>query len=140
MIRLLARSALVFSLLLTVGCGDDDDPSGPGTPTVLTSGVPVTGISGGGNASQKLYRISVTSGATRLLITTSSTAAGDVDLYVKRGTPPTLTSIDDDCDSENEDNNEVCDLPSPAAGEWYILLVGYAAYSGVTLTATVTRP
>lgn len=139
MIRLLARSALVFSLLLA-GCGDDDDPSGPGAPVTLTSGVPVTGISGGGNFSQKLYRITVASGATRLLITTNSSAAGDVDLYVKRGTPPTLTSTDDDCDSDLEGNNEVCDLPSPAAGEWYILLVGFQAYSGVTLTATVTRP
>ena len=142
MTRLLARTALVLSLAIA-GCGDDDDPptgTGGNTTTTLTSGVAVTNISASAN-NNRMYKINVPAGATRLLITTSGPGGNmDVDLYVKRGTAPTTSSIDDDCDSENEFTTETCDLSNPAAGDWYIMLRAWTAYSGVTLTATVTRP
>ena len=138
MIRLLARTALVVSLAL-VGCGDDDPPSGPSTPTVLTSGTPVANISGG-RGSQRMYRINVPSGSTRLLITTTGGGTADVDMFVKRGTPPTTTSTDDDCDSIDEFAEETCDISPVTPGDYYIMLYAWDSYSGVTLTATVTRP
>lgn len=136
MIRLLARSALVLSLALAA-CGDDDDPTGPGAVTLLTSGTPVTNISGALN-SQKVYRIPVAAGATRLTVTTAG-GSGDVDILVRRGSPPTETSVDD-CESLNFGNDDSCILTNPTAGDWFILLYGSEAYSGATLTATVTRP
>ncbi len=134
MTRFLARTSLVLSLVLA-GCGDDDDPVSP-QATVLTSGTAVTNISGAEN-NVKTYRIPVAAGATRLLITTSG-GSGDVDLLVRRGSPPTLST--NDCSSAGDFNDEVCEEFNPAAGDWYIVLLGFEAYSGVTLTATVTRP
>ena len=136
MTRFLARTALVLSLALTIACGDDD-PTGPSVTATLVSGTPVTSISGGVD-SQKLYKIPITAGATRLMVTTSG-GSGDVDILVRRGSPPTETSVDD-CGSFGQTNTESCDVPNPAAGDWFILLYGAEAYSGVTLTATVTRP
>lgn len=136
MISSFARFALVLTLVLA-GCGDDDPPTGVPTVTDLTSGVAVSGISGAED-SQRRYRIPVTAGATGLLITTTG-GSGDVDMYVRRGAVPTPASAVD-CASDEDFTEEVCDIPSPAAGDWYIVLYGFEAYSGVTLTATVTRP
>ena len=137
MTRFLARAALVLALVL-IGCGDDDGPTSvTGSAILLTSGTAVTNISGAED-SQKLYRIPVTAGATRLLITTTG-GSGDVDMLVRHGAVPTFATTNQ-CDSDNEFNEEVCDVPTPAAGDWYIVLIGVEAYGGVTLTATVTRP
>jgi hypothetical protein len=106
------------------------DPSA----TLLVSGVPVAGISGAED-SQRLYRIAVPAGATQLDVRTSG-GSGDVDLYVRRGQPPSSAAVD--CWSEGVATDESCTIPTPAAGDWYILLVGFEAYSGVTLTATVS--
>lgn len=109
-------------------------PSGGSNATPLTSGVPVAGISGA-QGSQRLYRIRVPTGATRLRVTTSG-GQGDVDLFVRKGSPPVSGSVD--CESSNEANDESCDVANPSSADWYILLIGYAPYSGATLTATVT--
>ena len=135
MIRLLSRSALVFALVLA-GCGDDD-PASPGTPRLLTDGTPVTNLSGRAN-SLTHFRIPVPTGATRLTVVTTG-GTGAADIYVRRGTPPTATSIDD-CDSLGFTNDETCEIPNPAPDDWFIAVHGSEAYSGLTLTATITRP
>lgn len=105
--------------------------------TLLTSGVSVTGIAGA-EGSQALYRIVVPAGKTSLAVTTSG-GTGDADILVKRGTPPSYGSGDEDCMSEFAGtNNENCTISSPAAGDWYITVVGYTAFSGLTLRATVS--
>lgn len=136
MIRLLARTTAVFALVMSLGCSED--PSGPTTADALliTSGTPSTGISGS-RRSLKLYRIVVPSGATGLEVTTTG-GTGDVDLYLRYGAVPTLTQSD--CASEGDTNEEGCLESTVAAGDWYILLEGFEAYSGVTLTATVYMP
>jgi len=101
-------------------------------PIVLTSGVPVTGLSDNTGA-QKIYKITIPSGATNLQITTSG-GTGDVDLYAKLGSIPT-TSIYDYC-GYNGGNSESVTVPSPASGDWYIMLNAYVTYSGVTLTVS----
>ncbi len=101
--------------------------------TALTSGVAVTGISGAAGSSRH-YRITVPTGATQLSVSTNGT--GDLDLYVRRGTEATRTIAD--CDSEGASAAESCVIANPTAGEWYIMLYGFTAYSNVSLTATVT--
>lgn len=132
-----ARLLLIAGLMTAVACGDDDnDPAGPGPPVDITSGTPVTGITGT-EGNQKLYRIPVPAGATSLDVTTSG-GTGDVDLYVRAASAPTID--DYDCRSWDFGTDESCSIPSPAEGDWYILLDAFEAYSGVTLTATVTTP
>jgi vibriolysin len=100
--------------------------------TVLTSGVPVTGISGA-TSSQKFYALTVPSGQSSLTFTISG-GTGDVDMYTRLGSHPTTTTYD--CRPFVTGNNETCTVTNPAAGTYYVLLNGYATYSGVTLTGT----
>lgn len=60
---------------------------------------------------------------------------GDVDLYVRRGLLPEQFAYD--CRPLRQGNQETCTFTSPAAGQWYIMLRGFAAYTGVQLVATV---
>ena len=58
-----------------------------------------------------------------------------MDLYVKFGSAPTLTSFD--CRPFINGNNETCTFANPQAGTWYIGVRGYAAFSGVSVRATL---
>jgi hypothetical protein len=53
---------------------------------------------------------------------------------VKFGSQPTLTVYD--YRPYLSGNNETVNVTNPAAGDWYIGIEGYAAYSGVSLKAT----
>ena len=132
------RLLFLSAILVSAGCGGDDDkdPLTPGDATLLTSGTAVTGISGSEN-SLRLYKIVVPSGAAELTVATTG-GTGDMDLYVRHGAVPTVT--ESDCESFGPDNDELCSIPSPPAGDWFILLEGFEAYSGVSLTATVIMP
>ena len=99
------------------------------TGNVLTPGVPVTGISGA-TGSQQFWTMTVPAGATNLTFNTSG-GTGDVDLYVKFGSQPTTTV--NDCKSESATTTESCTIAAPSAGTYYVLLYGYATYSGVSL-------
>jgi serine protease len=98
----------------------------------LTNGVPVTGISGAIN-SQKTWTLSVPAAQDTLTFKISG-GTGDADLYVRFGAAPTLTTYN--CRPYITGNNETCTFSAPSAGTWYVMLNGYAAYSGVTLTGT----
>jgi hypothetical protein len=107
---------------------------GGGGVTTLTNGVTVTGLSGA-TGSFTNYKITVPTGQTQLKITMSG-GTGDADLYVKRGAQPTLTVFD--YRPYLTGNNETVTVTNPVAGDWYISINGYAAYSGVSLNATYT--
>jgi hypothetical protein len=79
--------------------------------------------------------VTVPTGATRLDVRTSG-GTGDVDLYVRRGQPPAGSTWD--CNSTGDATTESCVITNPVAGEWYVTLLGYQVYAGVSLTATVT--
>jgi hypothetical protein len=103
--------------------------------TELQNGVAVTGLSGAEN-SEKIYRIEVPAGQTSLEIAMSGGASGtgDADLYVKYGSRPTTSDYDYRPALANSEESVA--VNNPVAGTWYILVRGYAAYTGVSLKAT----
>jgi vibriolysin len=106
---------------------------GGGTGDVtLTSGVAKTSLSGATGA-QAFYVIAVPAGQTSLTVTMSG-GTGDADMYVQSGSHPTLTTYA--CRPYVSGNAETCTFTNPAAANWYVMLNGYTAYSGVSLTAT----
>ncbi|WP_165873488.1 Calx-beta domain-containing protein [Parasulfuritortus cantonensis] len=99
--------------------------------TALTNGQSVTNLAGA-SASSAYFYIDVPSGATGLTVTISG-GTGDADLYVRAGSLPTTTAYD--CRPWLTGNAETCTFSNPVAGRYYIMLYGYASYSGVTLKA-----
>ncbi|WP_436495189.1 S8 family serine peptidase [Actinokineospora sp. HUAS TT18] len=106
----------------------------PTTPPtgVLVNGVPVTGLAGAQGASLR-FQMNVPAGVTNLRFVTSG-GTGDADLYAKFGTAPT-TSVND-CRSTGSATAETCTIATPSAGTYHVLLYGYSAFSGVTLTGS----
>ncbi len=105
-----------------------------GGGTVLSNGVPVTNLSGA-TGSSKQFTMVVPSGATNLKFVTSG-GSGDADLYVKFGSAPTTASYD--CKSDGSTTSETCSISTAQAGTYYVLVYGYAPYSGVSLTGSYT--
>ena len=106
--------------------------SGGGGGSVLSSGVPVTGISGAAG-SQQFWTINVPAGATNLVIGTAG-GTGDADLYVRFGSAPTTTTYN--CRPYQSGNNETCTFAAPSAGTYHVMVRGYSAFSGLSLTGS----
>jgi uncharacterized protein YjdB len=99
---------------------------------VLTSGVPMT-ISGPGANSERFYYVNVPATATAVSVTLRS-GTGDPDLYVYR-TGSTAAA----CTQESDGPTETCNVTaSGTPGLYRIRVVGFSAYAGTTLLATVT--
>ncbi len=142
------RSLTAVALAVVLSCGPetattrDDAQASTVSPAsitsaadvVLSNGVAATGLSGA-KGGQAFYRLDVPAGATNLKFTISG-GTGDVDLYTRFGSHPTLTAYD--CRPYIAGNAESCSVAAPSAGSYFVLLNGYAAYSGVTLVATFT--
>jgi hypothetical protein len=104
--------------------------------TPLANAVPVLGLAGATD-SEKHFKIDVPAGQTPLAIEISG-GSGDVDLYVKKGTKPTISTWD--YRPYLVGNNEKVEIINPSAGTWYIMLYGRSVYAGVTLVATYGTP
>lgn len=61
-----------------------------------------------------------------------SGGTGDADLYVRFGAAPTTGAYD--CRPYVGGNEETCEFNPSQAGNYYVMVRAYAAYSGVTLT------
>ncbi|MBR8845060.1 MULTISPECIES: S8 family serine peptidase [Pseudoalteromonas] len=117
-------------LLYTLADGTDPDPDpDPITELVNGQGVSASGASG----QQTFYKLVVPAGASALNFSLAG-GTGDADLYVQQGSQPTLNSYA--CRPYLDGNNESCDFTNPTAGDWYVMLNGYAAYANATLTGT----
>lgn len=114
--------SLIASATYTIG-------TSPTTPTVITDGVAVTGLTGAAG-SMLFYKITVPAGQTKLDIKTYG-GTGDCDLYVRYGSSPTLKNWN--YRPARIGNNETVSINAPAAGDWYIMIYGYKSYSGVSL-------
>ncbi len=106
-------------------------PPPPGDQQIY-SGVPVAGLSGAAG-SDRYFFIRLPGNASNLQISTSG-GTGDVGLYTRFGSRPTTSTYD--CRPYKSGNAETCTVAAPQAGDYYINVRGYAAYTGVTLTAS----
>jgi vibriolysin len=97
---------------------------------VLVNGqaVPISGAAG----SVQYWKINTPAG--RQLSVTISGGSGDADLYTRFGAKPTTTTYA--CRPFLNGNNETCTVASTLAGDYYIMVRGFSAYSGATLRAT----
>jgi fibronectin type 3 domain-containing protein len=102
------------------------------TGNVLTNGVPVNNISGAAN-SQQFWTMAVPSGATNLKFVTAG-GTGDADLYVKFGSQPTTSVYD--CRSIGSTTAETCNIATAQAGTYYVMILGYTTFSGMSLTGS----
>jgi len=133
-------AAGTYSVALTVT--DDDGAtntktqsvtvSGGGGGNTLTNGVPVANIAGAAG-SQQFWTMAVPAGATNLQFVTAG-GSGDADLYVKFGSAPTTSSYD--CRSWGSTNAETCNITTAQAGTYHVLVNGYSAFSGLSLTGS----
>ena len=105
-------------------------PGGPPNPNATTvTALDKSGLSEG-TGSEIFYTVSVPAGATDLRVEIFG-GSGDADLYTRQGAQPTTSSYD--CRPYLSGNNETCSDPAPAAGNYYLMIRGYAAYSDVGL-------
>jgi hypothetical protein len=102
--------------------------------TALVNGVPVSNISGA-SGSQQFWKLVIPAEKTSLTFTISG-GTGDADLYVRSGAKPTTSTFS--CRPYLNGNNETCTFSNPVAGDWYVMIRGFSAFSGVTLKGTYT--
>jgi serine protease len=102
---------------------------------VLDNGTPVSGLAAG-TGSQLYFTMEVPAGATELLFAMSG-GSGDADLYVSFGTVPTTSSYD--CRPYLPDNNETCNISNVQAGTYHVMVLGFSAFSGVSLVGSYTE-
>lgn len=87
----------------------------------------------GSQGSSAFYTLEVPVGATDLSFGMSG-GSGDADMYVRFGAQPTTSTYD--CRPYQSGNNESCPIPSPQVGTYHVMLRGYSAYSGVSLSGS----
>ncbi|MFP2928217.1 PPC domain-containing protein [Pyxidicoccus sp. 3LG] len=111
--------------------------SSTGTSTspvrALNNGIPST-ISSGVLGEWRTWTVPVPTGQAGLRVDVSG-GTGDVELFLRYGSAPTLTTHD--CRSSNTGTTQSCQVSSSQAGTWYVMLRGYTAYTDVTLTANI---
>ena len=112
------------------GCGGTTPPP----DNSLSNGVAKTGLSAATGASLS-FVMDVPAGATNLKFAMSG-GTGDADLYVRYGAAPTSTTYD--CRPYVGGNTETCTYTTVQAGRYYVMLNGYSAFSGVSLTGSYT--
>lgn len=105
-----------------------------GTGFALTNGREEANLSGAVD-SETLYYIDVPEGSKDLSIATFN-GTGDVDLYVRYGAAPTLSTFD--FRPYLDGNVETVNIPTIKAGRYYVLLHGYDSYAGLSLKAAFT--
>ncbi len=106
--------------------------TGGGSGDGLANGETVGDLSGA-RRSETILEMNVPAGASNLSFVMSG-GSGDADLYVRFGAEPTTSNYD--CRPYESGNNERCDFSNPQQGTYYLMIRGYRAFSGVSLTAS----
>lgn len=119
---------------LAASCSTTTPP--PTGDDVLTNGAAKNNLSGAKSAELN-FTLDVPAGATDLNINMAG-GSGDADLYVKFGSAPTTSSYD--CRPYKNGNTESCPIATAQAGTYHVKIIGYSAFSGVSLTGSFTEP
>ncbi|NZA27752.1 pre-peptidase C-terminal domain-containing protein [Luteimonas sp. SJ-92] len=106
-------------------------PGDGGGATPIDNRVPVR-VPDGDAGDERIYAIELPEGVAALTAL-SYGGRGDVSLELRHGQPPGADGHDGR--SSRPGNNEQVRIAHPAAGRWYIRVVGESAFSGVTLQA-----
>ncbi len=114
---------------VTVSAGTVEPPVG----NELENGVAKTNLSGA-TGEELRFTFDVPAGATDITFDMVG-GSGDADLYVKFGSEPTTSSYD--CRPYKSGNTESC-TGTDAGGTYHVMVRGYSAFSGVSLTASYT--
>ena len=104
--------------------------------TALENGMSVLDLSA--TNGQEIHFSLTVPGNTSNLSFSTSLGTGDVDLYVKFGSPPTTSSYD--YRPYLNGNAETVDIIAPQAGTYYVMLRAYQSFSGVELLARYDLP
>ena len=118
---------------LAASCGGGTTPP-PSTGNVLGNGVAKANL---GSSTELSFTMEVPAGATELNFDMAG-GTGDADLYIKFGSAPTSSSYD--CRPYKGGNAESCAIASAQAGTYFIKVIAYSAFSGVSLTGSFTEP
>lgn len=114
------------------------------SPANVTADTPIANLSDA-ETSERMFRFVVPDSAEHLHVQISG-GSGDADILVAEGRVPlcpiyTSTPCDYDESSESVGNYESVEIESPAAGEWFITVVGYLAYQDISLrVSTMSAP
>ncbi|MFC0676569.1 M20/M25/M40 family metallo-hydrolase [Lysobacter korlensis] len=128
-----ARHSVKFARLGLAFLGELGKTGGSGGGgNTLENGVAVTGLSGARGAMLR-YTMQVPAGASGLKFVTGG-GSGDADLYVKFGSQASTTSYD--CRSQGSTNAESCSITTAQAGTYHVLVYGYSAFSGLSLSGS----
>ena len=100
--------------------------------TTLTNDASIRNVAGA-QGSNRYYTFYVPSGQSSLSFGIGG-GVGDSDIYVRRGGWPTSTNYD--YRPFLDGNDESVWISNPLAGTYYVVLNGYTAYAGVTLSAS----
>lgn len=112
------------------------------TIQALSNNTPLSNLSGALNSVAN-YKFAVPSGVSSVRFSIAGNN-GDADLYVKYGQLATTSVFDQS--PMLVSSNEAVTINTPAAGDYYLMVHGYSAYSGLTITAatsgtsTVSKP
>lgn len=98
----------------------------------LTNNTPIANLSGAKNSVAN-FRFAVPSGAVSVSFSISG-GTGDADMYVKYGQLATTSNWDQR--PYTGGNNESVVINPASAGDYFVMVHGYKAYSGLTIKAT----
>ena len=118
---------------LAASCGGGTTPP-PTAGNVLENGVAKANL---GSSTELSFTMEVPAGATELNFYMAG-GTGDADLYVKFGSAPTSSSYD--CRPYKGGNAESCAIASAQTGTYFVKVIAYSAFSGVSLTGSFTEP
>ncbi|WP_281281975.1 M14 family zinc carboxypeptidase [Aliikangiella coralliicola] len=106
----------------------------PPDDSKLENGVAKSNLSGA-SGSETFFYLEVPAEANTLNFVLSG-GSGDADLYVRYGSKPTTGTWD--CRPYRNGNEETCTITNIQAGTYHVMLRGYRAYSGTSVTGTYT--